>query len=362
MTTRERAAILASVGRDFPKLGDFSAADLLEWIRLELGHEEILDGFRPYAGHFSQARLIGPVLHVLSGNTPHAGLQTVLRAALLGGRHFIKYPSAGLPEVADFVSRVRECADFVESEPGTHDVPPAWLREASACVVFGSDETIRHFRSLLPAGVVLDAHGHRFSVGLVFNDPRYESALHAARDVAAFNQQGCLSPHDIYVAGDARRYAEALAVQLAEIEKLDPRGPLSVQESAEIAGMRANYRFRAVSDQRVGLWESPGSTAWTVIYEEDPWFAASCLNRTVFVKPLPASPQAMVEAMGPSLPWVAAVGVWPATPESAEFAAALSPSRICPLGHMQRPSLFWHQEGRQSLSPLVRWIDFEPSA
>jgi len=361
MNTRARAELLAAVSRDFPKLGELSVADILEWVRMELGHEEILDGFRPYGGHFAKAQLIGPVLHVLSGNTPHAGLQTVFRAALLGGHHFLKYPTTGLPEVADFVLRVRECAEFEESESGTREVPKDWLRDAAACVVFGSDETIAHFRSILPSSVVLDAHGHRWSLGLVFDDPRCESAPLAARDVAAFNQQGCLSPHDIYVAGDARQYAEVLAKQLDQIERLDPRGAVSVHESAEIAGMRANYRFRAVSDPRVGLWESDGSTAWTVIYEEDPWFAPSCLNRTVFVKPLPETPEKMVAAMGPSLPWVAAVGVWPATPETAEYACALSPSRICPLGSMQQPTLSWHQEGRQSLSPLVRWIDFEPA-
>jgi hypothetical protein len=121
--------------------------------------------------------------------------------------------------------------------------------------------------------------------------------------------------------------------------------------------MRANYRFRSANDPRVGIWESENSTAWTVIYEEDPWFAASCLNRLVFVKPLSAE---LITALGPALPWIAAVGIWPATPENAEKAALLRPSRICPIGQLQYPPLTWHQEGRQTLAPLARWVDFEP--
>jgi hypothetical protein len=43
------------------------------------------------------------------------------------------------------------------------------------------------------------------------------------------------------------------------------------------------------------------------------------------------------------------------------MAARLHPSRICPLGHMQNPPFSWHQEGRQTLAPLARWVDFEPN-
>ena len=54
----------------------------------------------------------------------------------------------------------------------------------------------------------------------------------------------------------------------------------------------------------MGIWESPDSTAWTVIYEEEPLFAISCLNRVAFVKPLPED---ISGALGPALhgwpPW-----------------------------------------------------------
>lgn len=356
MTTTDRARALATVAGEFPLLGGITADSLRETVRLELGHPEILDGFRPYGAHFSKAIPRSPLLHVLSGNTPHAGLQSLIRGLLLGARNRMKLPSAGLPEIEHFVQALPEALrGLVELRT---DLPEAWMREAAVVIVFGSDETVAHFRRRTPGGAVFEPHPHRVSLGVIFHDPAGTSAPLAAADAAAFNQKGCLSPHDFYVAGDARRYAGQLAAAMAEYERQDPRGPVTVAEAAEIANMRANYRFRAASDPRVQLWESPGSSAWTVIYEEDPWFAASCLNRVIFVKPLPDD---LPAALGPAGDVVAAVGIWPAAPAHAETAATLHPSRICPLGRMQTPPATWHQEGRQNLAPLVRWVDFEPN-
>jgi len=354
MNTAERAGALARAAESFPLLGTVSPADLIDVVRLELGHAEILDGFRPYAGAFSRAIPNDPILHVISGNTPHAGLQSLVRGLLLGARNFVKLPSGGLREVEEFVKMLPPW--LRERVIVNTELPETWLRESRAWIVFGTDETIIHFQRQVSSGIVFEPHPHRISLGIVFDDARGDSSPLAAADIARFNQKGCLSPHDIYVAGDARSYAARLAKELARYEQEDPRGAITPMEVAEIADIRANYRFRSANDPRVAIWESENSTAWTVVYEEDPWFAGSCLNRVAFVKPLPSD---LIGALGPVLTWVAAVGIWPATPKNAERAAALQPSRVCPLGQMQNPPFAWHQEGRQTLAPLARWVDFE---
>ncbi len=353
MKTAERAQALAEVAKKFPLLGTYDAGDLLELVRLELGQAEILDGFRPYGGSFSRAFPRTPILHIVSGNTPHAALQSLQRGLLLGAENLVKLPSAGLP-MADA---------YVDALPGelralvtvSRELPEAWRRSAKAWVVFGSDETISHFRRLAGPGVVFEPHGHLYSIGVVMGDARGGAAA-AAVDVSRFNQKGCMSPHDLYVAGNARAFAAQLAEEMEKYSVIDPPEAITPEEGAEIHNLRANYRFRAAADPRVQIHESEGSLKWTVIFEEDGWFAESCLNRVVFVKPLPEN---LDEAIGPALGWLAAVGVWPATPEHAERVASLKPSRICPLGRMQEPPLTWHQEGRQNLAPLVRWVDFE---
>jgi len=353
-STAHRAKALAEVASHFALLGSVSADEFLETVALELGHAEILDGFRPYGPHFSKAIPSSTILHIVSGNTPHAALQSLLRGLLLGAHNLVKLPNGGLPEVDRFVSLLPD--DLRRQVVLSEELPDDWLRQARAWVVFGRDETISHFRALVGPDVLLEAHPHRVSLGLVFADPHGASARHAARDASLFDQRGCLSPHDFYVQGDARNYAATLAVEMARQEAINPRGPLTPSEAAEIHSLRTSLRFRAASDPRVQLWESDGNTAWTVIYEEDPAFTASCLNRVVYVKPLPAD---LPTALGPARTWVGAIGIWPATPDHAEIAATLTPSRICPLGTMQDPPWTWHQEGRQTLAPFVRWVDFE---
>ena len=357
-STAERCAALAETAARFPILGEITAGDLLALVERELGHAEALDGFRPYAKHHARALAPATILHVVSGNTPHAALQSLLRGLLLGAQNLVKLPSRGLPEVDAF--RAALPAALAARVETSTSLPDAWLRAAEAVVVFGSDETIAHFRGRVAAGVPFQAHGHRVSVGVVFDDPGFASVEAAARDVSLYDQQGCLSPHDLYVAPSiAREYAARLAAAMAEFQTRTPRGPLSLGEAAAIADLRASYAFRSASDPRVALWTSEGTTDWTVIFEEDPWFATSPLNRVVFVKPLPED---LAAALAPVRPWLGAVGIWPASGENADRVASLGASRVCALGCMQFPPITWHAEGRPNLGSLVRWVDFEPVA
>jgi hypothetical protein len=346
---------------EFPLLGEITAADLLELVRMELGHREILEGFHPYAGHLARAIPPRVILHIVSGNTPHAALQSLLRGLLLGSHNRVKLPAGGLPEVEAFQKLFPpQLAALVECSEA---LPDNWLRAADAVVVFGGDETISHFRARVPAGVPFQAHGHRVSLGIVFDDPNLDSVDAAARDVSLYDQQGCLSPHDIYVRengnGIARTYAARLAEAMEKFNRHTPRRALGIGESAAIADLRASYVFRSASDVRTQIWQSEGSTDWTVIYEEDPWFATSTLNRVVFVKPLPADLGPVFE---PVRQWLGAVGIWPATVENADRVAGSGAARICPLGRMQFPPVAWHAEGIPNLGSLVRWVDFEPVA
>lgn len=360
MTTAERIEAIAAAAKDFPILGPVRREDLVALLRAELGHEESLEGFRPHGSHFTKAVAPSTILHVVSGNTPHAGLQTLVRGLLLGSRNLVKVPSAGFPEVGAFRDALPpSLQDTIEISP---TLPPSWLDQADAVVVFGDDETIAHFRARVRPGIPFQAHGHRVSLGIVFDDPDASSAPAAARDVSLYDQQGCLSPHDIYVDEScglsARTYAARLAEAMEEFNRATPRRELTVGGNAAIADLRASYAFRAGSDTRVQIWCSEDSTDWTVIYEEDSWFATSPLNRVVFVKPLPAD---LPTALAPILPWLAAVGIFPATEAYANRVVSLGGSIILPLGRMQFPPLTWHAEGLPNLGSLVRWVDFLPN-
>lgn len=348
------AAQLAGAAAGFAEyLGDLRAGDLLALVTAELGHPGILDDFQPHGAAMAQAFGPGTILHVISGNTPHAGLQSLLRGLLLRSHNLCKLPGGGLPALEAFRAALPpELAARVEF---SESLPDAWLARADAIIVFGSDETVATLRALARPDQRFIAHGHRVSLGLILDDPAHASIPAAARAVSLFDQQGCLSPHAFYVRGDARAYAGALAAEMA----LLPPGPRLAQEAARLRAWREDFAFRAANDPaRLALWASERSTAWTVAFDAaSPEFTLSPLNRVVIVKPLPPDLPAALAAVRPHL---SAIGLWPSTPETAAFARDLGASRLCPLDRMQFPPLTWHQDGAPSLAALVRWIDFEP--
>ena len=348
ISTRERAERIAVAAGEFSEfLGEVDADDLVSLVELELGS---LDGFVPRGDLMSKAVAPETILHVVSGNSPHAGLQSVLRGFLLGSRNLVKVSAGAGAEVRRFAEALGDQARVSE------ELSDDWLARADAVVVFGSDGTIDHFRGLVRPHQVFVPHGHMVSFSIVLDGGDPAAPALAARDASLFDQQGCLSPHCIYVGGDARGFAGHLAAEMEAFDAHTPRRELSVAESAELMHLRSSYEFRAASDSRVQVWQSEGNTRWTVIFEEETQFAVSCLNRLVFVKPLP-SPESMPEALAMVRPHLSTLGLWPFSVAGAERWSALGASRICPLGKAQEPSMFWHQDGGQVLAPLVRWVD-----
>ena len=354
MNTAERAHHLAAAAERSAFLGRTTADDLLELVRLELGHEAALDDFVQRGEHFARAMAPRSILHIVSGNTPAAGLQSLIRGLLLGSHNLAKLPAAGLSELAQFREALpRELAENVEF---SFDLPEEWLARAEAAIVFGSDETIAHFRGRVRSDQTFIAHGHRLSFGVIFDDPAFASVADAARDASLFDQQGCLSPQVFYVRGEARLYAERLAGEMAHCDALEPRATISLSETLAIRTAREEFAFRAANGEPVQVWQSSGSTAWTVVFDSARGFPHSPLNRFVSVKPLP-------DDLAPELQEVrmhlSCAGVFPATIEHARLLTALGVSRVCPIGRMQTPPWTWHQDGQPSLGALVRWADFE---
>ena len=176
-------------------------------------------------------------------------------------------------------------------------------------------------------------------------------AASAAFDTSAYDQQGCMSPHAFYVEEGGqfspREFAAALAEAMAAYQARVPRGELSFEEAAQIAKLRGAYEFRSATDRTVAVWASENTNDWLVIYEEDPMFTPSCLNRVIFVKPikkLESIPQLM-QRFASSL---STVGIAPMNERTRALAGELAKigvHRGCLVGQMQRPPLSWQRGG-----------------
>ena len=292
----------------------------------------------------------------MSGNTPAAAIQTLTRGLLIGALNQIKLPSEGIQEVEDFVVKLpRELKSLIEITR-SRKTSNQWLGSAKAVIVFGSDETVREIESRLFPHQIFIPHNHKISVAIIDSDENQEAAKLAALDVAMYDQQGCLSPHDIYVhpKEQPRSFAAKLANALSELNSKYPPTGRTMEENIRIDDLRRSYSFRSSSDTSVQIWESGSNTDWTVVYEDEPQFAASPLGRFVFVKPLPKS---LDDALNLNKEHLSTIALYPFSLQRAESLNLCGATRICPLGSAQDPSIFWHHDGLQTLAPLVNWTD-----
>lgn len=354
MTTAERAEALASAAAGFPELGPPPARDLMNLVRLELGHERALEEFFDHGGHRTMAVAPGRILHIVSGNTPHAAFQSMLRGLLLGAMNWVKFPSAGIERLENFGRRLPD--SLRERLVIERTLPEAWLAGAEAWVVFGNDATVAHFRALCPPGRTFQAHGSRVGIGVVFHDPDFDSVRPAARDVALFDQLGCLSIQNIFVAGDVAQYGRRLAEALDEWVRQEPPGAIPLEARESLAAARDLALFDEARGAGTKVFASDASLDWTVVCENDALFRYSPGYRFVYVKPMPAD---WTVALGGVRGHLGAVGIHPCEERHAVRLTGLGPSRICALGKMQDPPFTWHAEGRPNLGDLVRWVDFE---
>jgi len=352
------------------------------WVIQELGHAQRLDGFCATPGEIEanrSAMASGPELlvHLAAGNVPSPTLMSLVLGLLTRSAQFVKCATGAsfLPRL--FAHSLREiepklasCIEIAEWPGGSHNLETPLFAEADCVTVTGSDATLEDVRKRLPVNTRFLGYGHRVSFAYITRDVLVPTRLAkvtaaATEDVIAWNQLGCLSPHVVYVETGGSvtppQFAAALAAELERREALEPRGPVPQEVSADIAWRRSFYEIRAACSEATRLWCSPGSTAWTVVYEEDPLFAFSCLHRFVYVKAATDLPQ-VLRAADAAHGKVSTVGLAAdddRLPALALELARWGASRICPLGRMQEPPLAWRHDGRPSLADLVRWTDLE---
>ena len=374
-----RATLARGLDAFFSQLTPDNFHALLEQ---DLGHAQRLDEM--VSGDAEQksrraALATAPELlaHIAAGNLPSPALSAMVRGVLVRSAQFVKCASGAslLPRLFahslyEVEPKLGACLEVAEWPGGTADLEKALFDEADCVTATGADASLVAIRQRLPARTRFLAHGHRVSfayvAAAVLTSPNARKvAGHAAADVTAWDQQGCLSPHVIYVehggAAPPEQFAELLADELDRREETEPRGELPVEAAAAIASRRAFYEVRAVHSPDTRHWCSRGSTAWTVIYEADPRFQLSCLNRFIYVKGAKDLTEALqnAESVRSQVSTVGLAAPEDKAPALATQLARWGAPRVCPLGRMQEPPLLWRHDGRPALADLITWTDWE---
>jgi hypothetical protein len=348
----------------------------------EVGDRQRLDKWSssPLERQTARSSLVrGPELlaQISGGLIPNGTIQGIVLGFLIRSAQFVKCASGGsfLPRLFahslyELEPKLGACLEIAEWRGGAADVEEALFTESDCITATGSDETLSQIRRKLPGGKRFVGYGHRVSFGYLtrealsgFGSPEW--VRRAADDVVAWNQLGCLSPHVFYAENGGtispEQFAELLANELDRREKEFPRGEVPAEVAATIASRRAFYEVRAAHSPETRHWFSPKSTAWSVVFEAEPRFQISCLNRFVYVKSVPGLTEALhgADAIRDA---VSTVGIAATESRSAVIAAELArwgATRICPIGRMQRPPLLWRHDGHPALADLVVWSDWE---
>jgi hypothetical protein len=360
----------------------FTQANFQSLLEQELGEPRRLDQFAPAGttdGANHPAMVRGPecLIHIAAGNLPNPTLMSITLGLLTRSAQFVKCASGGsfLPRlfthsIYELDRKLGACLEIAEWRGGHAELENALFAEADCLTATGSDETLAAIRARLPAKVRFLGYGQRVSFGFVTREVLRDEEISqvvasAADDVVAWDQNGCLSPHVIYVeergAVESDKFAELLAVELAKREALEPRAKVSTEESAAIASRRAICEVLAAHRADVKIWSSQNSTAWTVVFEHDVKFQFSPLNRFIYVKPVPDVAM-VLQGADAVRDKVSTVGISAPAGKARELAAKFAhwgATRICPLGRMQNPPLTWRHDGRPPLGDLVTWTDFE---
>jgi acyl-CoA reductase-like NAD-dependent aldehyde dehydrogenase len=345
------------------------------WVASEVGSVAALDApARDRRG--IPRRATGPewMLQIYAGNVP--GLPVwPLYSALAMKTALLAKTSSMEPVLAPLLARtiaeedpdLAACMAVVWWKGGSTELDRAAVHDAPAVLAFGGEHAIASIaREAYPdARMVL--HGPKVSVAYVSRASLTRAGLggvaaRAAYDVALYDQQGCLSPHAIYVerGGDVgpAAFAAALGQALEELRDGLPRRVLEAEHAARVQLYRAQAHFEAALESRgTRVLTSSQSTDWTLVYEDGARFEPTPAYRTVRVHAVSGAEE-VADALAPAARYIEAIGVEAKGSERGKLAGTFASTgipRIAALGSLQRPALTGTHGGVHRILPFLHW-------
>jgi len=300
----------------------------------------------------------GFVLAILAGNLPGLAVQPLAAALALRLPALVKSPSSEPWFAPAFISALAEREEALSDAyaaatwpGGDLEVEAPILERAGRVLAYGDQATLDDLARRAPDK--LFGYGPKTSLGIVGAVERREIpeiAAGLARDVALFDQRGCLSIAAVYTTlsgPQAIELADALAAELARLARIWPPGPAEPQALAAVQQLRLAAELHGLQVRGSSAAEG------TVIVEPEGRFVPSPGLRTVRIHPLDDWAR-LPDLLAPWADRIQGVALAGADAESLRpRLAALGVSRFAPPGELQHPDASWHNGGVHPLDALL---------
>jgi hypothetical protein len=316
------------------------------------------------SGEIDRPRTVG---FIAAGNVTGAGMHEIAIALVAGAGVVVKTASAEPIFFAEFARTLAEIdrdararIEVFHWSRARADLTAALIANCERVVAYGDDLTIESLHNR--PNVI--GFGSRVSAAVVapgaINPPRIDRVAELlARDVALFEQLGCLSLHHVFVVshtGDAARdLAIRMSAALERMRKSMPPAKIPLRDAAEIRGLRERARWRRIAGEPVELFEGD-RLEWTVVFELRPGsFEVSPGFRTVHVTGVRDLGE-FRDCLAGVLGRIEAMAVAGDESEAADIGAtveAIGIRYVCAPGEMQSPPLDWRHGGGGFIDMMV---------
>ena len=293
---------------------------------------------------------------VMPANVPGAGMHELVAALLSGSAAILKTSNreptffhAFVQTLGEIDPHIGSLVEVVTFSRERGDLTRLMLDECDFIVALGDDASIARMAGRARLfGFGSRTSGALISLAAPANVARLATAI--ARDVVLFEQQGCLSPHHIFIAdaddAAARDFSIFLGNVLTTLAETIRPAKLSFQSAAAIRRVRERARWRILGGHRGALLEGDGMS-WTVVYDPDARFTLSPGYRTVTVSTIRDADD-LAARIAPVAGRLEAFALAAAAPSRARFLDVLAGagvSYVCDPGRMQSPPLNWPHGG-----------------
>jgi hypothetical protein len=251
----------------------------------------------------------GLIGHWLAGNVPMLGMLSLVQGLITKNGNILKVPKQNgevIPRLLNsfngveyknskgeiiFGSEIIKSVAAIYFDRDDKDAQEALSLDVNVRVAWGGMEAVESVMNLPrkygSEDVVFGPRTSFMVIGKECLENEADAkrlAAKAAMDASLFEQQGCNSPHTVFVETGADisplQFSEFMADAMKDVLKRMPIGDIADADAVKIITLRTEY------DMRGEAFYSPG-IEWTVLFsEEDTGLAEPCYHRTLFVRPV----------------------------------------------------------------------------